>query len=206
MVFLGGPTVLLLPVINFPMEVSWWLRIRTRITSLIMYNTGLEYNITSEVAVKFEKHSSFGQVTWHQHLSRNQMCTCPRLIKFICAIIICSSLGRVSSDSHLSDRAKIMFRTIGRPFPRDLCTLTHCGLVTPIWYCRYKPALVLIMACCLRDVLFKINWNSHQCISDSKVNTMAADALATCIARPSAAMISTMQDWWAQFRYNNLKG
>ena len=49
-------------------------------------------------------------------LVRNQMCTCPRLIKIICAIIICLSIGLVSSDSHLSDKAKIAFRTIGRLF------------------------------------------------------------------------------------------
>ena len=49
-------------------------------------------------------------------LVRNQMCTCPMLIKLICATIICSSIGRVSSDSHLSDNTKIAFRTIGRPF------------------------------------------------------------------------------------------
>ena len=56
-------------------------------------------------------------------LVRIQMFTCPRLIKFICAIIICSSFGRVSSDSHLSDRAKIAFRTIGCPFRRPLVFL-----------------------------------------------------------------------------------
>ena len=53
-------------------------------------------------------------------LVRNQMCTCPRLLKLICVIIIWSSIGRVSSDSHLSDMAKIVFRTIGRPFRRPL--------------------------------------------------------------------------------------
>ena len=53
-------------------------------------------------------------------LVRNQMCTYLSLIKLICAIIICSSIGRVSSDSHLSDKAKIAFRTIGRPFWRPL--------------------------------------------------------------------------------------
>ena len=50
-------------------------------------------------------------------LVRNQMSTCPRIIKLICAIIICSCIGRVSSDSHLSNKAKIAFWTIGRPFP-----------------------------------------------------------------------------------------
>ena len=44
------------------------------------------------------------------------MCTCPRSIKLIYANIICSSIGQVSSNSHLSDMAKIAFRTIGRPF------------------------------------------------------------------------------------------
>ena len=44
------------------------------------------------------------------------MSTCPRWIKLICEMIICSSIGRVPSDSHLSDKAKIAFRTIGRPF------------------------------------------------------------------------------------------
>ena len=63
-------------------------------------NNGID-SIRSEVAVKFV---------------RNQMCTCPGLIKLICAIIICSSIGLVSSDSHLFDKAKIGFRTIGRPF------------------------------------------------------------------------------------------
>ena len=53
-------------------------------------------------------------------LVRNQMCTCPRLIKLICATITCSSIGRVSSGSHLSDKAKITFWTIGRPFWRPL--------------------------------------------------------------------------------------
>ena len=63
-------------------------------------------------------------------LVRNQMCTRPRLIKFICAIIICSSFGRVSSDSHLSDRAKIAFRTIGRPFRLPLiCILIYSPLL-----------------------------------------------------------------------------
>ena len=59
------------------------------------------------------------------------MCTCPRLIKFICAITICSSFGRVSSDSHLSDRAKIAFRTIGRPFRWPLCSTVrvHKGII-----------------------------------------------------------------------------
>ena len=49
-------------------------------------------------------------------LVRDQMCTCPRSIKLIYANIICSSIGQVSSNSHLSDKAKIAFRTIGRPF------------------------------------------------------------------------------------------
>ena len=89
----------LLTVINFPMEVSGWLRIRTRITSWIMYDTGLEYSTS---------------------------------------------------------------------------LLTHCGLVTLIWYCRYKSALNLIqmMVCWLTcSVVVKIYWNSHQCISDNTVNT-----------------------------------
>ena len=46
--------------------------------------------ITAEVAVKFEKHSSFGPV-----LVRNQMCTCPRLI------IICSSIVTVTCPTRL---------------------------------------------------------------------------------------------------------
>ena len=50
----------------------------------------------------------------------NQMSTCPRWIKLICAINICSSIGRVSNDSHVSDKAKIAFRTIGRLFRRPL--------------------------------------------------------------------------------------
>ena len=67
-------------------------------------------------------------------LVRNQMCTCPRLIKLICAIIICSSIGRVSSDSHLSDKAKIVFRTIGRPFRLPLLTwLTYYKFTTLYW-------------------------------------------------------------------------
>ena len=56
-------------------------------------------------------------------LVRNQMCTCLRLIKLICAIIICSSIGRVLSDSHLSNKAKIAFRTIGRLFWRPLISV-----------------------------------------------------------------------------------
>ena len=43
--------------------------------------------------------------------------THPRWIKFIC-VIICLSIGWVSSDSHLFDKAKIVFQMIGCPFPQ----------------------------------------------------------------------------------------
>ena len=53
-------------------------------------------------------------------LVQNQMSTCLRWIKLIYALIICLSIGRVTSDSHLSEKPKIAFRTIGHLFPRPL--------------------------------------------------------------------------------------
>ena len=113
--------------------------------------------------MKFEKHSSFGQVT--SALVRNQMCTCLRLIKLICAIIICSSIGRVSCDSHLSDKAKIAFRTIGHPFPRPLA--------------RHKDGIG-----CLNP-FSKKKRNSLSYTT----NVISGDDLATQGARTSAAML-----------------
>ena len=43
-------------------------------------------------------------------LVRNEMSTCPKWIKVICAITLCLSIRRVWSDSHLSDKAKIAFQ------------------------------------------------------------------------------------------------
>ena len=71
-------------------------------------------------------------------LVRNQMCTCPRLIKFICAIIICSFFGLVSSDTHLSDRAKVAFRTIGRPFRLPLHTSIEAETKWPPFNRHFK--------------------------------------------------------------------
>ena len=70
-------------------------------------------------------------------LVQSQMSTCPRWIKLICTIIICSSIGRVSSACHLSNKANIAFQTRGRWFPWPLfrintwsnitwCHLQHC--------------------------------------------------------------------------------
>ena len=81
---------------------------------------------------------------------RNQMCTFLRLIKLICAIIICSPIGRVSSDSHLSDKAKIAFRTIGRPFQRPLWQLVKSPRYTGgdfmflnRFVCRRQPQILV---------------------------------------------------------------
>ena len=63
-------------------------------------------------------------------LVRNQMCTSPRWIKLICAIIICSSIGRMSSDSHLSVKAKIAFQAKGHPFPRPLNSLWPYDIIS----------------------------------------------------------------------------
>ena len=82
-------------------------------------------------------------------LVRNQMCTCLRLIKLICAIIICSSIRRVSSDSHLSDKAKIAFRTMGHQFRRPLLQFCAQPVVMSLfgpWICPsicYKPINML---------------------------------------------------------------
>ena len=63
-------------------------------------------------------------------LVQSQMSTCPRWIKLICTIIICSSIGRVSSACHLSDKANIAFRTRGRPFPRPLFRINTWSNIT----------------------------------------------------------------------------
>ena len=82
-------------------------------------------------------------------LVQNQMCTCPRLIKLICAIIICSPIGRVSSDSHLSDKAKIAFRTIGRPFR--------------------LPLYLFVVSCCVYMIFtFPQNNSAHKGLNNSR--------------------------------------
>ena len=75
-------------------------------------------------------------------LVRNQMCTCPKLIILICAII-CSSIGRVSRGSHLFDKAKIAFRTIGSPIPWPLFRLPwHLRLSSWCTISTYKAMAV----------------------------------------------------------------
>ena len=81
-------------------------------------------------------------------LVRNRMSTCPKWIKLICAIIICSSIGRVSSDSHLSYKAKIVFQTLRHPFQRPLHMTWKQKLVFPQKYITLKnnltfPSLVI---------------------------------------------------------------
>ena len=43
-----------------------------------------------------------------------------KLNKLLCVIIICLLIGWVSSDSHLSDKAKIIFQIIGHLFLQPL--------------------------------------------------------------------------------------
>ena len=88
------------------------------------------------------------------------MSTHPRWITLICAIIICLAIGQVWSDSHLSDKAKIEFRTIGRPFPQivifscdqaalqmvfsvclSICPSVRLS-VTPFWLCFHHRIIL----------------------------------------------------------------
>ena len=68
----------------------------------------------------------------------------------------------------------MMMKKIGGIIACVLLILTHCGLLLPYWIF------------CDEIRIFNYMYNY--------VNTMAADALAPCITRPSAAMVSTIQD------------
>ena len=91
--------------------------------------------------------------------------TSPRWIsvKFICAIIICLSIGWVSSDSHLFNKAKIDFRTIGHPFPQPLLFIHFIGKIWR-WHCQNQNLAYVNSDCltakqmtadCCCDVLTK---------------------------------------------------
>ena len=73
----------------------------------------------------------------------NQTSTRPVWIKLICAIIICSSSRQVLSDSHLSDKAKIVFQTIGRLFLRPL----------------KAPCYLIDLFIMVHNIWIELNWN-----------------------------------------------
>ena len=73
----------------------------------------------------------------------NQTSTSPMWIKLICAIIMYSSIRKVLSDSHLHDKVKIVFRTIGRLFLRPLKV----------------PCYLIDLFIMVHKIWIELNWN-----------------------------------------------
>ena len=98
------------------------------------------------------------------------MSTRPRWIKLICVIIICFSIRRVSSDSHLSDKAKIAFSDNRMSCFHNLCWFEshQFYLFVSGCYIWLHPQKIFDMPQCIALMLFTF-WFSGELSHDASM-------------------------------------